>query len=431
MVKFVVISRLIIKGLETAMVCKCLTPKLNYHLTFFVLMMATFPIYAYTALNHFNTLFYPVLMYVVFVALCCVLFEDSLSKKLMFSFLMTIISVLVKISYVAFTLYTGTRAFFEEDKAGTVIMLSFICFLQFIFMEVWLNSADKMILRTKDFLFFCILPVSQLAICLLIYNTFSRGTLLFFSGNTDDTSTALSLALIVVMALLFLFTDVFVYSLLLTVSENTKLEERLRYLEARDAANMKYYHSLEKANIQTRKMRHDLANALEIARCMAESKNPDSREQARKILDSMEEELDSISIKRYSDNSLVNTIFTNCATECRKKGIETDFEVRVSPMVDMDKFDICRVMTNVLNNAVEATENAPGEKKIKVRLSVENHVLMLTGENSMGFHEPKNDSLEHGLGLKILSDIAEKYDGDFSYHHDDEKFYTQFIAQLG
>lgn len=431
MVTFVLVSRLVVKSLENLMVCKCLTPKLNYPLTYFVLMMATYPTYAYTALNHFNTLFYPVLMYVAFVTLSCILFEDSLSKKLMFSFLMTMISVLVKVAYYAFTIYTGSRAFFEDDKAGTVIMLALICFLQFVFMEVWLNSADKLILSTRDFMFFCILPISQLGICLLIYNAFTSGSLLFISGIPVDQSIAISLIMIVVMGLLFLFTDAFVYSLLLTVSENTRLEERLKYLEIRDAANMKYYHSLEQASIQTRRMRHDLANALEIARCMAESKNPDSRKQAEKMLDSMEEELDRISVKRYSDNSLVNTIFTNCATECRKKNIETEFNINVSPVADMDQFDICRVMTNILNNAVEATENAAGEKRIKVNLSVENNIFMLTGENSMGYHGEKNDSLEHGLGLKILADIAEKYNGEFSYHHDEEKFYTQFIAQLG
>ena len=95
-----------------------------------------------------------------------------------------------------------------------------------------------------------------------------------------------------------------------------------------------------------------------------------------------------------------------------KLSIESDFSV-------FDELDICILLSNLLDNAIEASMLVESPKIelsitnngnylcILVRNRIENSVL---NENS-NLRTTKKDTAAHGFGIYSISQIVEKYDG--------------------
>ncbi|MBR6702564.1 MAG: sensor histidine kinase, partial [Clostridia bacterium] len=192
----------------------------------------------------------------------------------------------------------------------------------------------------------------------------------------------------------------------------------------REHIMMEHYKSLEENALQMRKLRHDFANAIEIANCMAESRNEEARKSAEKMLGNMEEELRNIHIERYCRNELINSIISEKAKQCRDRGIEAVFKAMIPDTLGIEEFDLCRVLINVTDNSMEAAERSETDKSICIELSCDSGTLTITSENASVPHINKNDGKEHGYGLKILRDIAKKYEGSFTAEDDGETYRT-------
>ena len=100
-----------------------------------------------------------------------------------------------------------------------------------------------------------------------------------------------------------------------------------------------------------------------------------------------------------------------------KTEIESDFS-------DFSDIDICVLLANLLDNAIEASLNVDSpqinvsirnEKNylcILIRNRIESSVLEENGQ----LHTTKKDKSKHGLGVYSISQIVDKYDGMKTYY---------------
>ena len=97
--------------------------------------------------------------------------------------------------------------------------------------------------------------------------------------------------------------------------------------------------------------------------------------------------------------------------------------------------DICTILVNLLDNAIEACEKIDNSEDRYIKLSISSlgGMVVIKVENSCSqfvfddgqiveLKTTKNDSKSHGYGLKIVKAIANKYNGELEIRHDSKKF---------
>ena len=130
-------------------------------------------------------------------------------------------------------------------------------------------------------------------------------------------------------------------------------------------------------------------------------------------------------------NKILNVYKTLCAKLKRKllRNIETEYSVVIPDKLKIRDFDINIVMGNLLNNAMEAMEKIK-HKKFFLDISFEKNILFIHMENTYNGKEKKKGEIFlttksnkkiHGIGLKSIENVLEKYDGDIIYCPDKTK----------
>lgn len=120
-------------------------------------------------------------------------------------------------------------------------------------------------------------------------------------------------------------------------------------------------------------------------------------------------------------NALVDLLLTQKAGEARQKGIHIMASVTLPPELSVREEDLCALLANLLDNAIEASAGKPdgdvqlfldhvkGYLRVRVRNRMEEDVLA----KNPSLLTTKEDQGRHGIGLSVVRSIATKYQGDF------------------
>ena len=135
-----------------------------------------------------------------------------------------------------------------------------------------------------------------------------------------------------------------------------------------------------------------------------------------------------------SSNNLVDIIFNYKYFEAKEKNIKIVFDVDMLENYNfsMSENELCAVFSNVLDNAIEACTNIVGfDPIIQVSLKKANDMLFFRVQNpciqcqknaSGKFISTKDDKLLHGIGLRSVTSVIEKYDGHIVYDIEGNSF---------
>ena len=125
---------------------------------------------------------------------------------------------------------------------------------------------------------------------------------------------------------------------------------------------------------------------------------------------------------------MLDVILTNKSLQCRKSGITFKAMVDGNILTFMHVKDICALFGNLLDNAIEATQQIASQDNKLITLSVKqkNNFVVVECinccEQQVAIHAgedlpktTKNDKQNHGFGLKSIRRIAEKYNGSMTF----------------
>ena len=125
----------------------------------------------------------------------------------------------------------------------------------------------------------------------------------------------------------------------------------------------------------------------------------------------------------HSGSDIIDAIINCKAAEAKQLGIEFRFAVNFPVSANIAPVDICGVLANQIDNAFDACRQMPPSdlREVKVTIKqVENFVFFRVEntvdhdpfENNSSLSSTKADtSTQHGLGLKNIRDITDKYSG--------------------
>ncbi len=268
----------------------------------------------------------------------------------------------------------------------------------------------------KLVLFLAVMPLSSLlAVVLLTQNKFDSPALYAASMN-------LGLA---VLPFVFITALTLLYAILV-LADHEHLEESEKLSELRAA----YYQSLQREETQMRTLRHDLRNHLTAIRGLV------AEGESRRAVDYIDQLAGSAAVqggRRLCANDTANAVLTAKADAMRREGIQAEIAVSLPETLPVDDVDLCALLGNALDNAIEAAVQAP-EPWISVRCRAEKGLFMLRVENAaLGVPQPelstsKEDKTAHGFGLPGMREIAERCSGSLETRAEPGKF--ELIACL-
>ena len=423
---FMVLYELVFRFTDALWIMLCLRPKHNKILTFLILFIPDFVLNLMSAARNFENPLITVSTYVLLIVSCFILFENKVLEKIVAPVAEILIGTILMLVYLAFANFVDITRAFEEDRMGLLIMLAvntLFCGAGVLF---WRKKTGKIHISFRYTNSFLLLPVSQIVMCYAFQSFLDP---VIWNENATFFTKENSMILFNVAMVLTVIADILVFLTYDKISKNQMMERELRERDFRERVMMEHYKSLEENALQMRKLRHDFANAIEIANCMAESKSEEARRSAEKMLGNMEEELRNIHIERYCRNELINSIISEKARQCREKGIEAVFSVVIPDKLGFEEFDLCRALINIIDNSIEAAEHSETDKNVFIEISYGQGALTIASENASVPHFDKGNNKEHGYGQKILNDLAKKYGGSYTAEDDGETYRAKLVMR--
>lgn len=201
--------------------------------------------------------------------------------------------------------------------------------------------------------------------------------------------------------------------------ENKKEKNRAEIIKMRNKFIEKNYkHTLEtyEANF---KLFHDLRNHLNTLYFLLKEQQYDD---AEAYIESLEIPLKNLKALTWTGNRVIDSILNSKKEEAEKHNILFEANAEYPNNINIDLNDICAILGNLLDNAIEACLYAEFNQKTWINVTIRNinHIIIIKIENSL-FVNPilinkryatlKKDKFLHGWGLKSVEAIAQKYDG--------------------
>lgn len=186
--------------------------------------------------------------------------------------------------------------------------------------------------------------------------------------------------------------------------------------------------TLRESQELARRYRHDLRHHLQyISTCIQNGRT----EQVQAYISDICKEIEAQSVKHYCENETVNLIFSSFAGRAGKEGIDMSVCGTLPERLLISERDLCVLLSNALENALHACQScvAAGkaatidvqfyEKEGKLFLQITNpYQEEIHFENGV----PVTDRARHGIGVKSICAIVERYQGLYSFQEKEEKF---------
>nr|WP_317283336.1 GHKL domain-containing protein [uncultured Sellimonas sp.] len=355
---------------------------------------------------HFSEVYLNIVaMIVVTIMSVQLVYIGNIFRKIIFVILFNSIGMLTEI------LANNILIFYYEKYAGIMEIGSIFSKLIFIFLVIILKKIfadDEMkLMPIKYIIMIIFLPMGSIYIMNKIF-------LLEYQVNKET-----ALLNITVTAVIFLVLNMAVFFIYRKLDEDIRLRRTASVYEKQLELCEQHQHERELAAIELRDMKHNMKNDLILILTYAE------RGESEKIVEFTNELLDKGGMKSasvaHSGNLVVDSMIGYWHTIADKIGINFITAINIPMEMPFKGADLCLILGNLLENAIEAAEKVEGEKYIKVRMKYDKQNLLLYIENNYNgeLKKGKNKALKstkknpenHGIGLASVLHAAKKYHG--------------------
>lgn len=178
----------------------------------------------------------------------------------------------------------------------------------------------------------------------------------------------------------------------------------------------------EKYHDQIRTLRHDMAGKLMILKSFLENGKYND---ASEFLSEMDVELNSNSMRFSTGSPVTDVVINEAAFQAEKLGCEFTCDFFFTSDKGISAVDMGIVLNNLLDNALDAVSDIPDDKRyIKLSGNLKDNFFLIKVENSfdgkvirgndgriVSRKKGTKDENQHGIGLKSVMHIADKYLG--------------------
>lgn len=185
---------------------------------------------------------------------------------------------------------------------------------------------------------------------------------------------------------------------------------------------------------QVRGWRHDYRNHINNMKIQLSQENYSGLSD---YLNELADDLDTVDTVIKTGNVMADAILNSKLNVAEKMNIRLNVKANVPEALPMSDVELCSVLGNMLDNAVEACGTLPEEERfMRVYIGKLKGQLYLSVQNSAGkVRKSKNTYLstkegEHGYGLFRIDRVAKKYGGYVNRQNEEGVFATEILIPI-
>ncbi len=225
----------------------------------------------------------------------------------------------------------------------------------------------------------------------------------------------------VVLLAFFLFVFYF-------VTENKEQKMNLKITQTRNQLLEENYQALNDIYTSNAKLYHDLNNHLNVLYQFLEEGEMD---EAKKYIREISQPIQKLTKTVWTGVDVADVIINSKVEKMRNKGISWDIDAEFPKNTNIQPYDLCTILSNLLDNAVEAVERTGKPGNISLTIRKINYFLMIRitnsciGKNNCFATLPKTtkeDKTMHGWGLQNVQETVQKYGGTLKFRQEENQF---------
>ena len=212
-----------------------------------------------------------------------------------------------------------------------------------------------------------------------------------------------------------------------------ELEYRMErsLLEQRREMTQVSYDSMCRQHEEVMKIRHDMAGHLETLRGMS------GQAEVSAFIDDLIGKTARIRPIVHTGNEVLDIILNSKLSAAMDKGIKVEIARSTAPeKLPISDVDLSSIVINILNNAVTAAESSGAKEPfLKLDIHIRDSWLAIVCENSADIRQiekkaKKETVPKHGLGLKIIEETTQKYNGLFDTEYGTDYYKVSVILPI-
>lgn len=353
-------------------------------------------------------------------------FRADIKKILMFSVLCQ--SLLLAWDYIIFVIYMvlfPNNTLSEKYELEVVLLSLFgkvICLLAVLFIrkKIW-EGREEAILETgwSRFLFF---PVFTIIANIAMFSTFR---------TIEDRKQMITLFIVAFgMAVM----NIVVFYMLDDITRKEAILRKKNAFEIQGKSQWEMYQSLSENYKKQREKSHEYLNQMTCIRHLLKNEEYKELEQ---YVEEISGKLDEGHNLINTNHAIINAVINNKYQEAVKKKIVFVFKINDLSNLGIADDDIVIILSNLLNNAIEACEKCEGKRVIKLKVVREENELVISVRNT--YQQPvifrkdefittkKINSMEHGIGIRNVIHAVEKNNGFYKIDYKNDEFYFSIV----
>lgn len=298
-----------------------------------------------------------------------------------------------------------------ENIGGISLQMFIMKLLTYIILAVvkQISPNSKRRMAGKVFLIYLCVPVASLGILL--------GT--FYSGADFSESFRLKIIMVICSSLM-VAGNILLFYAFNRYSEELHNNIKQKVIIERQERDDKYYAQMIELNEKHDEFMH---NATHFLKTIANFSAAGDYQGILNIVGELNEDIDRGRMLVYSGNAVLNAVLSEKRSAAEKMGVE--FDAYVEPGVilkTVSDTDLIAMLANLLDNAVRAASDSENGKWVKVRIFMQELGGFCVIKVSNGFSgklktdgrkilSTKKEKGIHGIGIKSVENMAEKYGG--------------------
>lgn len=196
-----------------------------------------------------------------------------------------------------------------------------------------------------------------------------------------------------------------------------------------------YYARLEEVTKETQALKHDMTNHMIcIKGLLASGETSELHAYLESIISKIKTNTEMIK----TGNAIVDAIINDKYSIAVEKNIDIDIDLGLPKEIPLDMIDLCTIISNGIDNAIEACEKIPEVENRKIKIvgkynkgyfifDITNKTLGDVEVKNNTVKSTKKDGKNHGYGLWNIRNSVDKYKGEFNISHKENVFSLKTI----
>ncbi len=353
-------------------------------------------------------------------------FRTDIKRILVFSVLWQ--SFLLAIDYSMYAIYIAVfpNDTVEKKYELEVVLLTlfgkmlFLLFIFFIRKKIWEGREDA--IPETGWVRFLFFPIFTIIVNIAMFSNF----------RTVEESNQVVTLFIIAFGLVVM--NIIVFYMINDIVKKEAILRQKNAFEIQGKSQWEMYQSLSENYKKQREKSHEYINKITCIRHLLKNKDyTELEEYVEEISGKLNEEHDFIN----TNHAIINAIINNKYQEAVKKKIVFVFKINDLSDIKISDDDIVIILSNLLNNAIEACEKCREKRVIKLKAVKEENELVISVRNT--YQQPvvfrnnefittkKINSIEHGIGIRNVIHAVEKNNGFYSIDYKNDEFYFAIV----